>query len=311
VLILNPDGIVPATTAQLRWLSRKLQVPGPVRAAWAWGATTVVPQSSLTGDRPRLTPKRLEIEGLTVRFGAVVAVDDVSLHVDPGEIVGLIGPNGAGKTTIVDSVTGFVRPTAGVVRLGSEEITGRPVHFRVRRGLSRSWQSLELFEDVTVFGNLQIASDSPSWRENLLAFVRPGRPTITPTVAAVVEEFRLGDDLGRLPPDLSYGRQRLVGIARAVALEPSVLLLDEPAAGLSTQESKELGDLLKRLAQQWGVGILLIEHDVELVLSLCDRVVALDFGKKIAEGTPLEIRTDPVVIESYLGSPETADAPVG
>jgi ABC-type branched-subunit amino acid transport system ATPase component len=159
-----------------------------------------------------------------------------------------------------------------------------------------------------VFENLQIASDRPKWRANLEAFVHPGRPTVTPTVAAVVEEFKLGDDLGQLPPDLSYGRQRLVGIARSVALEPSILLLDEPAAGLNTRESTELAVLLRRLAEQWGMAILLIEHDVELVLSLCDRIVVLDFGKKIAEGTPVEIRSNPAVIASYLGS---QDEPVG
>jgi ABC-type branched-subunit amino acid transport system ATPase component len=235
-------------------------------------------------------------------------VDDISFHVEPGEIVGLIGPNGAGKTTIVDSVTGFVRPAVGSVRVGTQDITKNAVHTRVRKGLGRSWQSLELFDDVTVFENLQIASDRPKWRANLEAFVHPGRATVTPTVAAVVEEFKLGDDLGRHPPDLSYGRQRLVGIARTVALEPSILLLDEPAAGLNTRESTELAVLLRRLAEQWGMAILLIEHDVELVLSLCDRIVVLDFGKKIAEGTPVEIRSNPAVIASYLGS---QDEPVG
>jgi ABC-type branched-subunit amino acid transport system ATPase component/ABC-type branched-subunit amino acid transport system permease subunit len=308
VLILNPDGMVPATIAQLRWVGRKVHMPAFVRKAWDWGTPTLVPQPAVGRDHPRVEPKRLEIEGLTVRFGAVVAVDGISFHVDPGEIVGLIGPNGAGKTTIVDSVTGFVRSEAGAVRVDTEDITKTAVHTRVRKGLGRSWQSLELFDDVTVFENLQIASDRPKWRANLEAFVHPGRPTVTPTVAAVVEEFKLGDDLGQLPPDLSYGRQRLVGIARSVALEPSILLLDEPAAGLNTRESTELAVLLRRLAEQWGMAILLIEHDVELVLSLCDRIVVLDFGKKIAEGTPVEIRSNPAVIASYLGS---QDEPVG
>jgi len=308
VLILNPDGIVPATMHQLRYVGRKLRLPRAVTYLWNWGMPTLTEYVPGSTERPRVAPKRLEVEGLTVRFGAVVAVDSVSLHVEPGEIVGLIGPNGAGKTTLIDAVTGFVKASAGTVKIGGDEVTTTAVHQRVRQGVGRSWQSLELFEDITVFENLQIASDKPGWKQNVLAFVHPGRPALSPAATAVVEEFDLADDLARHPPDLPYGRRRLVGIARAVALSPSVLLLDEPAAGLNSHESAELADLLKRVAGQWGMGILLIEHDVDLVLSVCDRVVVLDFGHMISEGTPAVIRNDPAVIAAYLGEPDDAAA---
>jgi sulfate-transporting ATPase len=252
---------------------------------------------------PRVEGKELVVKGLTVRFGEVVAVDDVDLSVKPGEIVGLIGPNGAGKTTFIDAVTGFV-PSSGQISLAGEEMGRTNPARRVGMGLARSWQSLELFEDVSVLENMQIASEARSRRplDGLRSLVRPGAVKLTPPAVMAIEEFGIGDSLQSKPSELSYGVRRLIGIARSVALSPSVLLLDEPAAGLSDAESRELGELLRRLADRWGLGILLIEHDVDLVMSLCDRVVVLDFGKKIAEASPGEIRNDSAVINAYLGA---------
>jgi sulfate-transporting ATPase len=312
MLIANPDGMVSATLAQFRVFGRMM--PGPVRRLGPAVSKLIAPlpardmSSVAVRERERAVPKELEVDGLTVRFGGVVAVDGVSLKVAPGEIIGLIGPNGAGKTTLIDAVTGFVRPAAGQIRLGGETLTRAPAHRRARAGIGRSWQSLELFEDVDVFENLQIASDRITWIDNLTALVRPGRARLSPSAAAAIRDFALADDLERLPEDLPYGRRRLVGIARAVALNPSILLLDEPAAGLSDTESGELAQLLRRLASEWGMGILLIEHDVDLVLGVCDRIVVLDFGKQIATGTPAEIRTDPAVVRAYLGEDQDGDA---
>jgi sulfate-transporting ATPase len=251
--------------------------------------------------------KELVVKGLTVRFGEVVAVDDVDLAVKPGEIVGLIGPNGAGKTTLIDAVTGFV-PSSGQISLAGSEMGRSSPARRVGLGLARSWQSLELFEDVSVLENMQIASEARSRRlgDGIRSLVRPGAVKLTPTAVMAIEEFGIADSLQRKPSELSYGARRLIGIARSVALSPSVLLLDEPAAGLSDRESRELGKLLRRLSDRWGLGILLIEHDVDLVMSLCDRVVVLDFGKKIAEARPAEVRTDMAVINAYLGAEVTA-----
>jgi sulfate-transporting ATPase len=253
--------------------------------------------------------KKLEVRDLTVRFGGVVAVNQASLDVNPGEIVGLIGPNGAGKTTFIDAVTGFVK-AAGEMVLDGKDIARASAHRRVRLGVARSWQSLELFEDVTVGENLQAANESNSrrWRDGFLTLLRPGVRPLTPAATAAISQFELTEDLDRLPTDLSYARRRLVGIARAVSLQPSVLLLDEPAAGLGTTEARELGALIQDLAKGWGMGILLVEHDVDLVMSICDRVVVLDFGQVIAEGPPEVVRANEQVVAAYLGEPtDSAD----
>lgn len=246
-------------------------------------------------------PATLRVENLGVRFGGVVALNDVSLTVRPGEILGLIGPNGAGKTTLIDAVTGMARGYSGRVLLDDEPLEGLSPTKRARRGVGRTFQSVELFDDLSVIDNLRVASDHPRPRHHLTELVFPRTPPLPAAASAAIEQFNLVSVVDRSPAELPFGSRRLVGIARAVASLPRVLLLDEPASGLDERESAELTVLLRRLADEWGFAILLIEHDMSVVLSISDRVVALDFGKKIAEGTAEQVRSDPSVIAAYLG----------
>ncbi len=260
-----------------------------------------------------VAPATLRVEDLTVRFGVVVAVDRASFTVSPGEVVGLIGPNGAGKTTAIDAVTGFVRPARGSMWLGDECIDGWSAARRSKAGLRRSFQSLELFEDITVGENIRVGSDAnyskASWFTDLL---RPGRHDLSSSAVAAIRDFDLEHSLQLLPGELPHGRRRLVGIARAVASGPSIIMLDEPAAGLDDSETRELAQLIRRLADERQMGVLLVEHDVGLVMSTCDRIVVLDFGQVIATGTPAEIRDHPKVRAAYLGThdPEPDGVPV-
>jgi sulfate-transporting ATPase len=247
------------------------------------------------------TTSSLEVRNLTVRFGGVVAVNDVSFRIDPGTVVGLIGPNGAGKTTVIDAITGFVTPSQGEIILGTTDITSWPAHGRVRAGLSRSFQSLELFDDLTVEDNLRTASDPSDRWAYLTNLVSDRNTPLGGAASAAVNEFGLVDDLQRLARDLPQGRRRLLAAARAVAVQPTVLLLDEPGAGLGDELVPELIRLVRRLAQEAHMAVLLVEHDMDLVMSVCDRVIVLDFGQKLAEGSPKEIQSNPLVIASYLG----------
>jgi sulfate-transporting ATPase len=178
---------------------------------------------------------------------------------------------------------------------------------RARAGLTRSFQSLELFEDLTVLDNLRVATDRRDAVSWLTAPLIPGADPMSDAGAAAARDFRLSEILDQLPEDLSYAQRRLVGIARTVATQPSILLLDEPAAGLDERSTAELSRLIRALADDWGMGILLIEHDVKMVLGTCDRVMVLQFGRPIAAGTPSEIRADPVVISAYLGGDDATD----
>ena len=264
--------------------------------------------------RPRAaepTPRRdranveLEVRALTVVFGGVTALDDVGFTVRPGEVTGLIGPNGAGKTTLLDVMTGFTKQRSGSVLLDGAPIDGWSPERRARAGLGRSWQAVELFEEMTVRENLLVAADRQAWHRYLVDLLRPGRPTPSVAMNEVIEEFDLAQHLDARPSSLPQGTSRLVGIARAMSTEPSMLLLDEPAAGLDAAESVELGQAIRNVAASRGIGILIIEHDVSLLLSICDRIVVLDFGRKIAEGTPDEVATNPDVIRAYLGEPSS------
>jgi ABC-type branched-subunit amino acid transport system ATPase component/branched-subunit amino acid ABC-type transport system permease component len=253
----------------------------------------------------RVTPRRLEIRDLTVSYGGITAVRDVSMSIEPGQIVGLIGPNGAGKTTLVDAVTGFVKYQGEVV-LDGRRLDGFPAHRRARAGITRSFQNLEMFEDLTVADNLRTASDPGGALPYFSDIFYPKHLPLSEAALACVDEFNIGPLLGRLPTELSYGQRRLVAIARSVATAPSVLLLDEPASGLVEWSSMELAVLVRRLATDWGMGILVIEHDIRFVMTACDLVMALDFGQEIAFGSPEAVRRNPGVVAAYLGDVDEA-----
>jgi branched-chain amino acid transport system ATP-binding protein len=240
----------------------------------------------------------LATTGLSVRFGGVHAVEDVDVEVEDGQLVGLIGPNGAGKTTFVDAITGFVRYT-GTVELDGRDLTGMPPHARARLGLARTWQSTELFDDLSVRENLRVGAERPS--ALALAAEVVGR-RIPPDEAAhdALQLLDLAAIADAMPTELTQGQRKLVGVARAIAMKPRLLCLDEPAAGLDTRESEDLGQRLRQIASA-GTTTLLIDHDMGLVLNICDRIVVLEFGQVIAAGPPDEVRRDARVVEAYLG----------
>lgn len=272
-------------------------------AALSAGAGAGAGARSEAAARERVPARTLSVSGLTVRYGGVTAVDNVAFDVRPGTVLGLIGPNGAGKTSAIDAITGFTAAT-GSVRLDDHDVSGLSAARRARAGLSRSFQSLELFEDATVIDNLRAASDPRDRLSYLVDLVHPRTPPLPAQVVAAIDEFRLGDVLHQHVQDLPYGQRRLLAIARAVATQPSVLLLDEPAAGLGDAETAELARLVRRLADDWGMAVLLVEHDMNFVMSVCDEIVVLDFGRRIAHGEREAVRNDPVVIAAYLGEHE-------
>lgn len=231
----------------------------------------------------------LEVRGVMVRFGGVMALSGVDLDAPAGAVTGLIGPNGAGKTTLFNVINGMLEPSSGTVHLCGVEATKFAAHRRAKLGLARTFQRLELFSSLSVRDNVRVAAE--------LA----GRRHVSRAVEAILSKVGLTDVADSTAGDLPTGLARQVEIARALATQPTILLLDEPASGLSETETTHLSGMLRNLAAQ-GLAILLVEHDVGLVMSVCDTIYVLDLGKIIAHGTPQEIQKDPLVLNAYLGA---------
>jgi sulfate-transporting ATPase len=315
VVIQAPDGIVPNFVSQadfVRKWYRKARPSGrggdterssSAKSLAAWKASGEADRSA-----SRRPPAALVVEDLTVSFGGNKALSGASLTVNPGEVVGLIGPNGAGKSTFIDATCGAVKPLSGRVKLGDLSLDAMTPARRANQGLVRSFQSLELFEDMSVGENILVGSERPTWLRGVLDLVRPQKAVPSAAALLAVDDFQLGDVIESSPRTLDHGRRRLLAITRAFAANPAVILLDEPAAGLDPQKRAELGDLLRTVAKDWGLGVLLVEHDVNMVFQVCDRVVALVAGQVVAEGTPEEVRRNDTVLHAYLG-PDHAPGP--
>jgi ABC-type branched-subunit amino acid transport system ATPase component/branched-subunit amino acid ABC-type transport system permease component len=292
-LVTNPDGWAHTIVAVLRRaIPFMRQDRTPARDAAEVG------EMEPTKAGPAQTG--LQFDGISVTYGGIRAVDDVSIHVSPGQIVGLIGPNGAGKTSLMDGITGFTEIAAGRVMLNGMDLSREPAYRRSRKGISRSFQNLELYADMTVAEHVQTAADGHRARE-LFRSLFARHQSLPTSVVRILSDFELWEHRNLLPDELPYGRRRLLGVARAMAAAGSVLLIDEPVAGLDDQESVEFARVIRRLARERGVGILVIEHTMPFVMGLCDEIHLIDFGKPVIDGTPEQVRNSPAAIAAYLG----------
>ncbi len=254
----------------------------------------------------------LSVRDETMRFGGLFANQSISFDVEEGELLAVIGPNGAGKTTLFNVISGFFAPTSGSIHFDGKDITGAAAHNVASSGLVRTYQLVQLFKHLTVAENVEIGSHRVTRGGVFSALFRPQwireqEQSVTMGALELLRFVGLDNQADLQADKLSYGRQRLLEIARALAARPRLLLLDEPAAGLNTQETDALADVISRI-HRGGTTVILIEHDMSLVMKIAQRIVVLDFGKKIAEGTPDEIRAHPDVIAAYLGGTETVDA---
>ena len=250
----------------------------------------------------------LEAKNVTIRFGGLTAVSDFNLVLEPHELVGLIGPNGAGKTTIFDMLTGVYKPTEGEIAIGGKSTAGCRPYDITALGVTRTFQNIRLFKELPVLDNVKIGGHIHYTYSVGAAVLHTNRFYEAEAVAerdalTLLRLFKLDARAGQYAKNLPYGDQRRLEIARALAARPKLLLLDEPAAGLNDRETHDLMDTIHDVRDKFDITILLIEHHMELVMGICERIVVLNFGKTIAQGTPAEIRSNPVVIEAYLGEP--------
>ena len=248
----------------------------------------------------------LEVKQLTKHFGGLTAVGDVTLELNDGELVGLIGPNGAGKTTLFNLLTGVYEPSEGTITLDGHLLNGKQPYKIAALGLGRTFQNIRLFKDLTVLDNVLIAFSNHHKKHVFASFLRlpafyKNEEALKAKAIDLLKIFDLDRDADTLAKNLAYGQQRRLEIVRALATEPKILFLDEPAAGMNPQETAELTDLIRRIKEEFKITIMLIEHDMNLVMDVTERIYVLEYGRLIAHGTPSEIKTNKRVIEAYLG----------